>query len=159
VIFKRDLKTVVHFSRFAAVVFAVLILLLRPSYAQSVPIDSEELYLNIGDSYIECSAMYSLFSKCFAKNSKNVDLVNSMIGSANLSFLIADEIFKQTTVSQSGIAAKSKLFFEKIDREMSNSCSNVSVPLVRIGEICKYMIDSPAKFMEQKINEKIVGSK
>ena len=115
------------------------------------------IYNNLSSEYTECQHYYLIASEAVKTNDPDSDVIKNFLQSSKLSSELAFMYGQEAGMTVDGMLARSKLFVDEMLKSMDNNYANISVLLVRYGEKCKSMIETPEvrnQFWINKANEK-----
>jgi len=115
------------------------------------------IYNNLSSEYTECQHYYLIASEAVKTNDPDSDVIKNFLQSSKLSSELAFMYGQEAGMTVDGMLARSKLFVDEMLKSMDNNYANISVLLIKYGEKCKSMIETPEvrnQYWINKANEK-----
>ena len=118
---------------------------------------SHYIYNNLSSEYTECQHYYLIASEAMKTNDPDSKIIKNAVDSSKLSSELAFMYGQEAGMTVDGMLARSKLFVDEMLKSMDNNYANISVLLIKYGEKCKSMIETPEvrnQYWINKANEK-----
>ena len=118
---------------------------------------SHYIYNNLSSEYTECQHYYLIASEAMKTNDPDSKIIKNAVDSSKLAGELAFMYGDEAGMTVDGMLARTKLLVDDMLKSMDNNYANISVLLVRYGEKCKSMIETPEvrnQFWINKANEK-----
>ena len=118
---------------------------------------SSYIYNNLSSEYTECQHYYLIASEAMKTNDPDSKIIKNAVDSSKLSSELAFMYGQEAGMTVDGMLARSKLFVDEMLKSMDNNYANISVLLIKYGEKCKSMIETPEvrnQYWINKANEK-----
>ena len=134
------------------------LLMISSAYAETVEEKrSHYIYNNLSSEYMECQHYYLIASEAMKTNDPDSKIIKNAVDSSKLAGELAFMYGDEAGMTVDGMLARSKLYVDDMLKSMDNNYANISVLLIKYGEKCKSMIETPEvrnQFWINKANEK-----
>ena len=145
-------------KKLLSLILVICSLLDGNAYAETVEEKrSSYIYNNLSSEYTECQHYYLIASEAMKTNDPDSKIIKNAIDSSKLAGELAFMYGDEAGMTVDGMLARTKLLVDDMLKSMDNNYANISVLLVRYGEKCKSMIETPEvrnQFWINKANEK-----
>jgi len=110
--------------------------------------DEERAIANLASDFAECSAYYIIAAEALRRIAKE-DLAQKALEVSDRAYAYAIK-FSNPKVT----AARVRLAFDRQRKEMDHDFSNFSILILKYGEMCRDVLESPAERLEYWLEKK-----